>query len=243
MKKTKAKEQVKDIKEKSYIYKFKLLPANILSMIILVILGFITIILMNKVGGSRSYEINFFFFLYVMIYLGVHELLHGLGYVLGGGKIKNIYYGVALEKGLLCCLCRQEISKKNILISLQMPFMVIGVITYIVGFIIMDHVLILLSICNLVGASMDLVMFLYIARIKKVRYSETDANDEFVLISNEDLTKRKSMFFEIKEVKDYKKEDFIFGKKKRVDITKASWIILVVLVAFVILTLLPLLFL
>ena len=61
MKKTKVKEQVKDTKEKTYIYKFKLLPANILSMIILVILGFITIILMNKVGGSRSYVINFFF--------------------------------------------------------------------------------------------------------------------------------------------------------------------------------------
>ena len=240
--KKKKEEQVKDTKEKSYIYKFKLLPANILSLIILFILGFITLCLVNVLGGSRTYEINFFFFFYVMVYLGVHELLHGLGYILGGAKAKNIYFGVALEKGLLCCLCRQEISKKNILVSLQMPFMVIGVITYIIGFIIMDHMLILLSICNLVGASMDLVMFIYILGIKKVRYSETDANDEFVLITDEDLTKKKSMFFEIKEVKDYKKEDYIFGKKKRVEVTKASWIILLVIVAFIALSLLPLFF-
>lgn len=240
--KKKKEQEIKDTKEKSYIYKFKLLPANILSLIILFILGFITLCLVNVLGGSRTYEIDFFFFFYVMVYLGVHELLHGLGYILGGAKAKNIYFGVALEKGLLCCLCRQEISKKNILVSLQMPFMVIGVITYIIGFIIMDHMLILLSICNLVGASMDLVMFIYILGIKKVRYSETDANDEFVLITEEDLTKKKSMFFEIKEVNDYKKEDYIFGKKKRVEVTKASWIILLVIIAFIALSLLPLLF-
>jgi hypothetical protein len=230
------------MKEKSYVYKFNLIPANILSIIILIILGFITLVLIN-VLNTPTRGINIFFFVIVMIYLCVHELLHGLGYVLGGAKIKNIYYGVALEKGIICCLCRQEISKKNILISLQMPFVVIGIITYIIGFIIADNNLILLSICNLVGASMDLVMFFYILRIKNVRYSETDANDEFVLISKEDLTKRKSIFFNIKEVKDYKKEDYKFKKKKRVEVTKSSIIILIFMIGLFLLTLLPLLFL
>ena len=206
------------MKEKSYVYKFDLLAANIFSILILIVLAVITYFIKGFILFSEMK----FILTTMLLYFALHEVLHGIGYILGGAKPKSVYFGIALEKGILYCLCREEVKKKCILTSLQMPFTVIGVITYIIAIIINNDLLLLLSIANLVGASMDLVMFFYIARIKKVRYSETDANDEFVLISKEDLTKRKSLFFKIKEVKDYNKKDFEFKKMRRVTISKFS---------------------
>ena len=215
------------MKEKSYVYKFNLVAANIFSILILLIIGFITVLIKGYIyNGTIQFMLTS-----MILYFMLHEVLHGIGYILGGAKPKSIYFGVALEKGILYCLCREEVKKKCILTSLQMPFTVIGVITYIIAILINNDLLLLLSIANLVGASMDLVMFFYILGIKNVRYSETDANDEFVLISKEDLTKKKSPFFKIKEVKDYNKKDFEFKKMKRVTISKFSLVGLLVILA------------
>ena len=108
-----------------------------------------------------------------------------------------------------------------------MPFTVIGIVTYIIGVLISSPMLVFLSICNLGGAAMDIMMFIYIAKIKNVRYSENTSSDEFVLISDEDLTKKKSLFFKIVEVKKYNKKDFIFKKSKKFTITKKSIVIIV----------------
>ena len=218
------------MKEKEYIYKFNLVTANIFSIVIFILLILFTAFLLSISSSSLTGREEFNFFLPLMLgYLCLHEFLHGLGYIIGGAKPKNVYYGIALEKGILYCLCRQEISKKGILISLQMPFMVIGVITYIIGMLTSNMMLVTLSICNLVGASMDMAMFNYIARLKDVRYSETDANDEFVLITKEDLTKRKSIFLTLKEVKPYNKNDFEFKRIKRITISKISWVFIIIL--------------
>ena len=123
----------------------------------------------------------------------------------------------------------QEITKKNILISLQMPFMVLGVITYIIGYFFNIPLLIWLSIINLIGASMDIMMFIYISKLNDVIYSESGEPDQFVLISNEDLTKKKSKYLEIVEIKDYMKSDYQFKNIKKVTISKTSGIILVIL--------------
>ncbi len=130
----------------------------------------------------------------------------------------------------------QELTKKNILISLQMPFMVIGVITYIIGYFFHIPVLVWLSIVNLIGASMDLMMFMYIMRIKDVIYSESGEPDEFVLISSEDLTKKKSIYFKIVDTKEYKKSDYQFKDIKKISISKTSYTVLGILIVVTILS-------
>ena len=130
----------------------------------------------------------------------------------------------------------QELTRKNILISLQMPFMVIGVITYIIGYFFHIPVLVWLSIVNLIGASMDLMMFIYIMRIKDVIYSESGEPDEFVLISSEDLTKKKSIYFKIVDTKEYKKSDYQFKDVKKISISKTSYIVLGILIVVTILS-------
>ena len=221
--------------KKAYVYKMDLVSANILGVVIFIFLLVITFLL----GFSVDFGDNFFLFLGVMVlYLMLHEFLHGVGYFLGGTKHNSIQYGLCLEKGLMYCMAYQEVSKKNILISLQMPFMVIGVITYIIGIIFNLKLLVLLSIINLVGACMDLVMFIYILKLPKdTTYSESGESDEFVLISKEDLRKRKNLFFKIIDVKDYKKDDYKFGKIDKFKTTKTSNIVLGIIIGLIVVSL------
>ena len=213
--------------KKAYTYKMNLVPANILGIVIFILLMVFTFL----IGYTFVLSTNFFVFLAIVIlYLMLHEFLHGVGYFLGGAKRENIQYGVLLEKGLFFCMAYQEVSKKNILISLQMPFMVIGIITYVIGIILNIPLLVLLSILNLVGASMDIVMFLYILRLPKdTVYSESGSSDEFVLISKKDLREKKNLFFKIVNVKEYKKEDYIFDKISKFKSTKKSNIALIII--------------
>lgn len=215
---------------KSYKFKMKLAPANFLCIIIYIFLFVISFLL--KIDFNFSSSNVLLVFALILIYFFIHELLHGIGYYLGGAKSCNIKYGIALEKGILYTLCRQEISKFGILLSLQMPFTVIGVITYIIGAIFNLPLLVLLSICNLGGAAMDMVMFIYILSIRNVRYTEADECDEFVLITDEDLTKRKNIFFEITEVKKYNKKDFKFADMKKFNITKKSITMIILFLLF-----------
>lgn len=221
--------------KKAYTYKMKLVPANILGVIIFVIL----IVLTYFLNINIMVDGNFFIILLVMIlYLMLHEVMHGLGYFLGGTKLRNIAYGIKLEQGILYCQSFQEITKKNILLSLQMPFMTIGVITYIIGVIYSLNFLVLLSIINLVGASMDLVMFFYILKLpKNITYSESGEPDEFILISDEDLTKYKSTYFEITNTKKYKKEDYVFKNIKKIIVSNTSFIVIGLIIIFGLLSL------
>ena len=221
--------------KKVYVYKMNMLTANILCILIVLIFWLLTSYLgITLLDKNTNY---FVLFILIILYLMLHEFLHGVGYFLGGTRRKNITYGIELEKGIFYAMAYQELSKKNILISLQMPFMVIGVITYIIGVIFNIPLLVLLSIVNISGASMDLAMFIYFLRLPKdFKYSESGNPDEFVVISHEDLTNKKSIFLNQIEVKDYKKEDFDFKDFKKIKITKTSIIILILFILLGLLT-------
>ena len=70
------------------------------------------------------------------------------------------------------CLCKQNISKKCILISLVYPFIILGVIAYIIGIVINNNVLLMLSICNLAGCASDLILFMNFIKLKDFEYTE-----------------------------------------------------------------------
>ena len=218
--------------KKAYVYKMNLVPANLLGLVVFILLLVLTNVL--KVNILPVFDkIPFIWILVLlMLYMILHEILHGIGYRITGTKTNKIKYGIELEKGILYTLVLEEVPKKNILVSLQMPFVIIGIITLLLGYILNIPLLVLLSIFNLMGASMDLVMFIYISRIKDVYYAETKASDEFILISKEDLTKRKSLFFKIIEVNNYKKEDYIVKSDKKITISKASIIFTIIYLIF-----------
>ena len=212
--------------KKTYVYKMNLVTANVLCILILILFTVIAVYFKINVFQMNNW---FLVFLLMVLYLMLHELLHGLGYFIGGTKREYITYGIELEKGIFYAMAYSKLTKKNILISLVMPFIFIGVITYIIGIIFNIPLLVFLSIVNISGAAMDLAMFFYFLRLpKNFTYSESGNPDEFVIISSDDLSKKKSIFLNLKEVKKYNEKDFKFKDIKKIKITKVSIIMLIV---------------
>ena len=94
--------------KKYYVYEMNGVTLQIISVIFLIIMLFITFFFFNEIiMTDKDFEL---IFLLIIPYLIFHELLHSLAYVINGAKFKNITYGAHLEKGILCCLCKQNIS-------------------------------------------------------------------------------------------------------------------------------------
>ena len=73
---------------RAYVFKMKLLPANIAAFAIFVIL-----IAFSFFFGIEMFPHNmnaFLLFTILILYLMLHELLHGIGYILGGCKRRII---------------------------------------------------------------------------------------------------------------------------------------------------------
>ena len=179
------------MKKNYYIFQMDSLTLNILSVILLLLL----VGLYFLIYGSNSFiifDINYpILILFLIPYLILHEILHSLSYVIHGAKFKNITYGMHLEKGILCCLCKQNINKKNILFSLLSPFFIIGVFTLIIGLVVNLPILVILSMVNISGCSGDLLMFYHLVKLKNYEFSEFDDPTSFGLYTNDDLSKLK----------------------------------------------------
>ncbi len=216
-------------KKKYYLFEMKGAPLNIISVILFLFFLILTEILIPsfEIGGD-SLSISFLLLIFVFVF---HEVLHSISYVICGADFKNITYGAHLEKGIFCCLCKQNISKKNILISLLTPFVVIGILTYFLGILFSNSVLIFLSILNISGCSGDLVMFFDLCRLSNFEYSEYDNPMAFGLYSGDDFSKKKLFGLRYLGSKDQLEKTVL----KKVTITKSSVVILVIYFTFAIL--------
>ena len=57
-------------------------------------------------------------FIAMFFYLILHELFHGIGFLLIKDiNLRNITWGIALEKGVFYCMCKKNIHKKDILLE------------------------------------------------------------------------------------------------------------------------------
>ncbi len=181
--------------------------------------------------GNDSYTVlkdnyDLIFALY-MPYLILHEILHATSYTIHGANFKNITFGGHIEKGVLCCLCKQNITKKNILISLLYPFFFIGVVTLVIGIIINCPVLVILSLLNISGCAGDLTMFYHLSKIKDFEYSEYNDPVAFGLYTDKDLSNRKMFGLDFVEAKKELKRDDL----RKLDISKITIIFFVLLIA------------
>lgn len=210
--------------KKYYIFEMNGVILQVISIIILIVMIILTAYLSDGIFmTNKDLEL---IFLLIIPYLILHELLHSLAYVINGAKFKNITYGAHLEKGILCCLCKQNVSKRNILISLLFPFIIIGVITYIIGILINSTVLIWLSILNISGCSADLIMFFELLKLKDFEYSEYDNPVAFGLYTSKNLSKTKLFGLKyIGETKALEKNNM-----KKISISKFSIITFIIFI-------------
>lgn len=179
------------MKKKYYLFQMKTDILNILSLVIMFILIVLLYFMYSKSIMNIFTDGFSLTFILMIPYFALHEIFHSIAYVVYGANFKNITYGAHLEKGVFCCLCKQNITKKNILISLLYPFIFLGLITLIIGIIFNIYPLILLSIMNISGCTGDFIMFYDLVRIKDFEFSEFDDPISFALYTNEDLSKSK----------------------------------------------------
>lgn len=224
------------MKNKYYVYQMDLKILNISSIFLLLIVGLICVLIdKDFVIGSIDYLFSgnntIYFFLYYFIYIILHELLHSLSYILYGAKFNKIEYGMEIEKGILYCLCKQDISRKNILNSLFFPLFYIGVVTLIISYIINSYMLFLLSISNIVGCIGDIIMFIFIVRLNKdIKFSEYNDSTSFGIKSDKDISNMKP--FGLKYLGTEKELNRTINKK--INISKLSLIfILFIIIALI----------
>ena len=71
------------------------------------------------------------------------------------------------------------------------PLFFIGIITYLIAFIYKIPILFLLSIMNIGGSIGDIIMFMFIYKLKDIEFSEYDSILGFAIYSEKDLSKLK----------------------------------------------------
>lgn len=211
------------MKKQYYMFRMDMTFLNSFSIILYVLsFGIFYLIYRDNTLNILKEVLDSFILVYIP-YLIFHEFLHSLAYVLYGADFKNITYGAHLEKGVLCCLCKQNISKKNILFSLLYPFFFIGIVTLIIGIIIDNPLLIMLSLANISGCGGDLVMFYHLSRLHDFEFSEYDDPISFGLYSATDLSKRKMFgLIYVDTKKELQRNDL-----KKIVVSKTSIIILI----------------
>lgn len=167
-----------------------------------------------------------------LAYCALHEFFHSLAYIVHRIPFDKITYGIALEKGVFYCLCKQNIKRNMILRSLLYPFFFLGVVTLVIGIVCDIPMLTLLSLANITGCSGDIVMFIFILKFSKdVEFSEFDSEISFALYSDKDLSKVKQYGIDYIECKDtIKREDL-----KKVKVSKHSLLALLVIAVLFIL--------
>lgn len=214
-----------------YRYSMNMKKLNIICSLLFVPL-FIIIYIMN----IFSY-INLTFFVLYFLWMFLHEFVHGLGFSLSKGiKHKNIVYGACLEKGIFYCMCKERISKSGIIVSLLLPFFLIGIVTFFLGLHFNNNTLILLSLFNIVGCVGDLAMFFSFLKLPDFSYVDLDDCTGFVLISDNDLSKYKLFGVDLVEVGNYTNLG-VANEYKKFTISKLSFVIFVLLILFLILDL------
>jgi len=209
------------MKKKYYLFEMNPNVLNLISIILLIIM-----IIITEFIYEISINKNMGLIVLLMIpYMILHEIIHSVSYVINGANFKNITYGAHIEKGILCCLCKQNVNKRNILISLLSPFILIGVITYIIGIITKNDILLWLSIINISGCSGDLMMFYSLSKLKNIEYSEYDNPIAFGIYTSEDLSQKKMIGLKYKGTK----EKLEIKDLKKITISKISIISFIVL--------------
>lgn len=216
--------------KKYYKYEINMLSMNILSMVLFIV-PFVILILC---GYDILYNLDFpIYFIGIIIYFCLHELLHGIGYSFFAKDKKNIKYGIMLEKGVLYAACQEKISKKGILISLLLPTLFLSIITFPISLIFKFNWLLIFSIMNFSGATADILMMKLIMRAPKdLQYIDYNNDVGAYLVSEYDMSNFTSFGFKLTEI-GLESEKSVDKTIKRFYISKSSCIILVVLLSIV----------
>lgn len=219
--------------KKYHIFEINVGKLNIVCIVLFILIVLLTALLYRGNLIEDLTEVNLMLLILVNVVLMlVHELLHSLAYVIYGGDFKKIVYGAYLEKGVLYCLCKQNITRKNILNALMFPLFYIGIIPYVIALIFNMPFLLFLAIMNIVGSVGDIMMFAYIKNLPKdIEFSEFDNPIRFAIHTDKDIKVR---FFGLDYIET--KKDLVRNNFKKITISKGTYIASAILIILTVLS-------
>lgn len=216
-------------KIKYYTYQLNMPLLNILALLLFIVVA--TFVYFIEYHDTYLINSNIITLIIEMIScLIIHELLHGLGFLLFKTvKKENITFGMFLEHGVFYCMCKQKIDKKIIVTSLCFPITIIGIIPLIIGMILNSYELVFLSILNITSAIGDIMMIIYFLKSPKdIIYLDLDDCTSFTVLSQEDLSNLKVPGILLKKVGEYNEKTMHSVDKRKLVISKYSYLLLFV---------------
>lgn len=215
------------LSKKYHIFELNVANINIVCGILFIVTIALSAVLYKGNLIQEFSEVNLMLLLLANILtMLLHEILHSVSYVIYGADFKKIVYGSYIEKGVLYCLCKQNISRKNILNSLMFPLFYLGIIPFIIAIIFRIPFLLFLAILNIAGAAGDIIMFMYIIRLdKKIEFTEFDNPMRFAIYTDKDIKVKTFGLDYIETCNNISRKDY-----KKITISKASYIVLAVLI-------------
>ena len=220
--------------KKCFTYKYNMLTLNLIAILFAVPLIALYIFLI------RDFEVVSFPILLVILWAILHEIIHGLAFAICRDvKPNNIVFGAEIEKGFMYCMCKQEISRKSIFISLLAPLVLIGLVTLPIGVWLKSDILIFLSVFNILGAIGDLMVSILLLKLPRyITYIDFQDPAAFTITSQEDIKDIKVPGIKCTEVYEYDKKRIKWEPSPRIKMSKVSIVILVIcllsLVSFII---------
>lgn len=132
---------------------------SIASIVLFIVLTALTLLFSFKGEHSGSFSIPgaILFLASFVVFVLVHEGLHGLSFMIFGKiKAKNIRYGVMLKSGVAYCISLVPISVWASRLSLMMPIYAVCLPLYIYGLVTQNLALTILSLLYLTGSVGDI---------------------------------------------------------------------------------------
>lgn len=156
---------IPDNKKNSFIIKL-----NIYAILLVVVLVIPTFTIFQplsfEIDGIEFIIMFFVFMLSFLIFIVVHELLHGISYIIFGKvKWKELKFGIVLKSGMAYCISTVPVKIRASRISLMMPVYAVCIPVYVIGILVDSFGVSVLAIMFLSGSVAD---FYYIWMSRKV---------------------------------------------------------------------------
>ena len=210
-----------------YTYKLDMVILNVLAILLFIVVGGLVFFMEYK-DNYVFYSDIVSLFIFMIIWLIIHEILHGIGFsIFKCVDKRSITFGMFLEKGIFYCMCKQNIPKKVILTSLFFPITIIGVVTLIIGMIINSYILVFLSVLNIVSSIGDIVMIIYFIKAPSdIIYLDLDDPTSFTVVTHADISNLNVIGIKLDSTGIYDSKKMVSYDRRRLVISKYSYVLI-----------------
>lgn len=145
-----------------------ILKLNVYAILLIAVLVVPTVMIFGsysvEIAGIQSLYLLFVYMLSFIVFVIIHELLHGISFVIFGKvKFKELRFGIIWKSGMAYCISTVPVKMSASRISLMMPVYAVCIPMYIVGISMNNFGIAILSIFFLSGSVADFY-YMWISR-------------------------------------------------------------------------------